>query len=151
MKIHVQNRQRAVPVDLAWLRRFAEVAVEKCARESGDGRFALAQLTEVEVAIVSDRVIARVHREFMGIPGATDVITFAHGEIVMSAPTAQSHAREYGHPTGHELALYTVHGLLHLNGYEDATARAAARMHRTQDRMLRACLALVPPPLITTP
>ena len=146
MKIHVQNRQRAVPVDLAWLRRFAEVALEKCARESADGRFALAQLAEVEVALVSDRVIARVHREFMGIPGATDVITFAHGEIVISAPTAASHAREYGHPTAHELALYTVHGLLHLNGYEDATPRAAARMHRTQDRILQACLALLPSP-----
>ena len=151
MKIHVQNRQRAVPVDLAWLRRFAAVAVEKCARESADGRFALAQLAEVEVALVSDRVIARVHREFMGVPGATDVITFAHGEIVISAPTAQAYARDYGHPTGRELALYTIHGLLHLNGYEDATPRAAARMHRTQDRVLRACLALVPPPLITTP
>ena len=146
MKIHVENRQRAVPVQLAWLRRFAEVAVEKCARESGDGRFALAQLSEVEVAIVSDRVIARVHREFMGIPGATDVITFAHGEIVMSAPTAQRYAGDYGHSTDGELALYTVHGLLHLNGYEDATARDAARMRRVQARILRACLALRPPP-----
>ena len=146
MKIHVENRQRAVPVPLAWLRRFAEVAMEKCARQSGDGRFALAQLAEVEVAIVSDRVIARVHRDFMGIAGATDVITFAHGEIVMSAPTAQRYAREYGHSTACELALYTVHGLLHLNGYEDATARAAARMRRVQDRILRACLAHHPPP-----
>ena len=146
MKIHVENRQRAVPVQLAWLRRFAEVALEKCARRSGDGRFALAQIPEVEVAIVSDRVIARVHREFMGLPGATDVITFAHGEIVMSAPTAQRHARDFGHSTDCELALYTIHGLLHLNGYEDHTARAAARMRRTQDRLLRACLALRPPP-----
>ena len=146
MKIHIENRQRTVPVNLAWLRGFAEVAVEKCLRQSGDRRFALAQLAEVEVAIVSDRVIARVHREFMGIPGATDVITFAHGEIVMSAPTGQRHARDYGHSTDCELALYTIHGLLHLNGYEDATAREAARMRRVQDRLLRACLALHPPP-----
>ena len=146
MKIHIENRQRSVPVNLAWLRGFAEVAVEKCARQSGDGRFALAQLAEVEVAVVSDRVIARVHREFMGLAGATDVITFAHGEIVMSAPTAQRYAREYGHSTDCELALYTVHGLLHLNGYEDATAREAARMRRMQDRILRACLALHPSP-----
>lgn len=145
MNVHVENRQRAVPVNLPWLRRFAEVAGEKCARESADGRFALAHLAEVEVAIVSDRVIARVHRDFMGIPGPTDVITFAHGEIVMSAPTAQGHAREHGHTTDEELALYTVHGLLHLNGFEDAAPRDAARMRRTQERVLRACLALVPP------
>ena len=146
MKIHVENRQRAVPVQLAWLRRCAAAAVEKCMGQSGDGRFALAQLDEIEVAIVSDRVIARVHREFMGVPGATDVITFAHGEIVMSAPTAQRHARAYGHSTDCELALYTIHGLLHLNGYADATARAAARMRRVQDRILGACLAHHPPP-----
>jgi len=146
VKIHVENRQRTVPLNLAWLRRFAEVALEKCARHSADQRFALTKLPEIEVAIVSDRVIARVHRDFMGIPGATDVITFAHGEIVMSAQTAQAHARDYGHPTDHELALYTVHGLLHLNGYEDATARDAARMRGTQDRVVRACLACVPPP-----
>ena len=145
MTIHVENRQRAVPVNLPWLRRFAEVALGKCALQSADGRFALRQLAEVEVAIVSDRVIARVHRDFMGLPGPTDVITFAHGEIVMSAPTAQSYAREFGHSTDRELALYTIHGLLHQNGYEDATARAAARMRRTQERLLRACLALVPP------
>ena len=146
MKIHVQNRQRTVPVNLAWLRRFAEVALEKCASHSADRGFALMQLPEIEVALVSDRVIARVHREFMGLPGATDVITFAHGEIVISAQTAQLYAREYRHPLAHELALYTVHGLLHLNGYEDATPRAAARMHRTQDRILQACLALLPSP-----
>ncbi len=143
MTIHLENRQRAVPVDLAWLRRFAAVALEKCARLSADKRFALAHLAEIEVAIVSDRVIARVHHEFMGIPGATDVITFSHGEIVMSAQTAQTYARDYGHTTGQELALYTVHGLLHLNGYEDSTPRAAAQMNRTQDRVLRACLAAV--------
>lgn len=145
MKVHIENRQRAVPVNLPWLRRFAAVAGEKCARESADGRFALTQLAEVEVAIVSDRVIARVHRDFMGLPGPTDVITFAHGEIVMSAPTAQRYAREYGHSTDAELALYTIHGLLHLNGFEDAAARDAARMRRTQERVLRACLARVPP------
>lgn len=144
MTVHVENRQRAVPVKLPWLRRLAAVAGEKCARESADGRFALAQLAEVEVAIVSDRVIARVHRDFMGIAGPTDVITFAHGEIVLSAPTAQRHARQYGHSTDEELALYIIHGLLHLNGFEDAAARAAARMQRVQERLLRACLARVP-------
>ncbi len=144
MTVHVENRQRAVPVNLPWLRCLAEVAGAMCARESADGRFALAQLAEVEIAIVSDRVIARVHRDFMGIAGPTDVITFAHGEIVLSAPTAQRYAGQYGHSTDEELALYIIHGLLHLNGFEDAAARAAARMRRVQERLLRACLMRVP-------
>lgn len=144
MTIHVHNRQRAVPVQLAWLRRLARVALEICAESSADGRFALRRLEEIEVAIVSDRVIARVHERFMNIPGATDVITFEHGEIVMSAQTAAAHAREYGHGVDLELALYIVHGLLHLNGYEDTVRSDAARMRRTQERILQACLAQVP-------
>ena len=144
MTIHVHNRQRAVPVQLAWLRRLARVALEICAESSADGRFALRRLEEIEVAIVSDRVIARVHERFMNIPGATDVITFEHGEIVMSAQTAAAHARGYDHGVDLELALYIVHGLLHLNGYEDAVRSDAARMRRTQERILQACLAQVP-------
>lgn len=143
MKISVHNRQRALRVNLPWLRRIAEVALRHSAGHSADGRFALCELEEVEISIVSDRVIADVHQRFMDIPGATDVITFAHGEIVMSAQTAQHYAAHYGQPLDHELALYIIHGLLHLNGYEDATPREAARMQRLQQRLLRACLAEV--------
>ena len=144
--IALQNRQRAVHFDLAWLRRVAALALEKCRGESADACFALAELPEVEVAIVSDRVIARVHEQFMAIPGPTDVITFAHGELVISAETARTNAAGYGHSIGEELALYTVHGLLHLNGFEDTTPRDAARMRKVQNRILRECLAQIPDP-----
>lgn len=144
MKITVQNRQRAVRVNLPWLRRFAAAALPICAEHSADGRFALRGLEEVEVAIVSDRVIAGVHQRFMNIPGPTDVITFEHGEIVMSAQTAQVYAAHYGQRVDLELALYTVHGLLHLNGYQDGTTRDAAHMRQLQQRIVRTCLAQMP-------
>ena len=131
---------------LAWLRRFASIALPECALHSADGQFALRRLAEVEVAIVSDRVIARVHEQFMSISGPTDVITFEHGEIVMSAQTAAAHAEEYGHAVQVELALYTVHGLLHLNGYEDASAKDANRMRKTQERIMKACFKQISPP-----
>ena len=142
--ILLQNRQRAVPLDLAWLRRFAPLALEKCRELCDDGKFALKSLEEISVAIVSDRTIARLHVEFMGIPGPTDVLTFEHGEIVMSAQTAALHATEHGHRIEQELALYTVHGLLHLNGFNDATSRDAARMQKVQTRVLKECLAQIP-------
>ena len=145
MKISVHNRQRALRVNLPWLRRIAEVALEECLPHSADGRFALGNLEEVEVSIVSDRVIADVHRRFMNIRGATDVITFEHGEIIMSAQTARDYGASYGHSVDEELALYIIHGLLHLNGYEDETAKEAAAMGRVQDRILRACFQSAPP------
>ncbi|MES2568484.1 MAG: rRNA maturation RNase YbeY [Verrucomicrobiota bacterium] len=140
----IQNRQRTVRFQLPWLRRIGVLALERCREHSADGKFALKALPEVEVAIVSDKVIARVHMEFMEIPGATDVITFEHGEIVISAETARENAALYAHSVEEELALYTVHGLLHLNGFEDSTSRDAKRMHSVQNRILRECLEQLP-------
>lgn len=144
MRIEVHNRQRSVRVRLAWLRRLADQALGICREYSADGHFALRALPEVEVAIVSDAVIADVHQRFMKIPGPTDVITFEHGEIVIGAQTAAQYARQYGHGVDQELALYIIHGLLHLNGYDDLTRNDAAVMRRTQRRILQACLQRLP-------
>jgi probable rRNA maturation factor len=145
-KIGMHNRQRGVRLDLPWLRRFAGLALPAAVPHSANGAFALRLIEEIEVAIVSDRTIARVHRQFMALPDPTDVITFAHGEIVMSAETAQMRAPEFGHSTEEELALYTVHGLLHLNGFEDATSQDAARMRKIQNRIWKECLVQIPSP-----
>ena len=137
MEISVMNKQRKVRFDLAWLRRVANVALAECISHSGDGRFALRQLPMIDVAVVSDAVIARVHQEFMGVPGATDVITFDHGEIVVSAETALVCAKQHRHSVEQELALYVIHGLLHLNGFDDTTRTAKVKMFRVQDRVWR--------------
>lgn len=140
MEITVVNRQRRVRFDLRWLRLLAALALDKCRERSADGSFALGTLPEVLVVVVSDAAIARLHWQFMHIAGPTDVITFQHGEIVISAETAQVKARELGCAVEKELALYTVHGLLHLNGFEDRTPRGAARMRSVQTHVLKTCL-----------
>ncbi len=132
----ISNRQRAVKLDLPAIQRRAEAALPACLQHPGDGHAALAGLAEVEIAVVSDRVIARVHRQFLNVPGATDVITFEHGELVVSATTAARQARELGEIVERELLRYVVHGLLHLNGHEDAEAAPAARMWRVQEQIV---------------
>ena len=144
--LFVQNRQRAVALDTRWLRQFARAALPACLTVSGDGRFALREIEEIVVAIVSDRKIAEVHWDFMQIPGATDVITFAHGDVVVSAETARERAAELGHAVESELALYIVHALLHLNGFDDTSPREATRMRRVQDRLWREVLIQLPSP-----
>jgi probable rRNA maturation factor len=144
--LQIVNRQRRLRLNLAWLRQAADLALPQCLELSDDGRFALTALPEVVVAIVSDRVMAKIHVDFMGIEGPTDVITFEHGEIVVSAETAARYAVEYGNTIEQELALYTIHGLLHLNGFDDLAATPAARMHRAQNRVLRAVLKQLPLP-----
>jgi probable rRNA maturation factor len=142
MELTISNRQRAVRVNLPWLRKAGAAALDACLELSGDGRFALRALDEIDIAIVSDAAIARVHVDFMNIPGATDVITFDHGELVVSAQTAESCAREHGHSVDDELLLYIVHGFLHLNGYDDMTPADRKAMHSVQNPVWRAVLAL---------
>ena len=86
--------------------------------------------------------MAKVHRDFLGIPGPTDVITFPYGEILVCAPVAAERAREFGHDTTTELALYAIHGLLHLSGHDDITPAQEKRMTTAQEKILAAVLKI---------
>ena len=90
---------------------------------------------EIEISLVDDATIARVHEDFMAIPGATDVITFQHGEIIVSLDTAARVAAELDRTTADEVLLYCIHGLLHLHGYDDTTSAARAVMHARQNEL----------------
>jgi probable rRNA maturation factor len=136
MSITIINRQRAVRIDLESLREFAARALIECLKLQKRKLGALADLPEVSVVFVSDKRIAQVHRQFMNDPTPTDVITFDHGEIVISTETAKRQARQFGTSLVHELQLYLVHGLLHLSGFDDKTARGAAEMKRVQEKLV---------------
>lgn len=146
MTITLYNRQRKLPLPLADLRRLApELLRAVLAHRPGPETPALPGLDEVEVTFVSDATIARVHREFMDIPGPTDVITFDHGEIIISTETASGNAPLYERSFLEELALYIVHGLLHLNGYGDGVPAQARRMAAVQEKLLRETFTKVLP------
>ncbi len=131
----VQNRQRIEPIDLNSLQAFARRALAECLRVRSTNS-TLAELAEVPVILVSDRRMAELHRQFLGLAGPTDVITFQHGEIVISAETARSNAKQFGTAVLHEIQLYLVHGLLHLHGFDDTTVSGAQKMKGTQNRLL---------------
>lgn len=141
IQITFSNRQRRVKLNTAWLIRFSKIALAECLEHPAGRKPVLAGLENVDVVIVSDRVIADIHRRFMNVEGPTDVITFDHGEIVISAPMARTYAKKFGKPLDHEIGLYIIHGLLHLNGYGDKTGKEAQVMHKLQGRILAGCLA----------
>ena len=107
---------------------------------------------EWTVSIVGDRAMGELHGRTMGDDSTTDVLTFdlrEAGEIrrttegvrveldtVVCADEALRRAAEMGHSLREELLLYAVHSLLHVQGYDDVTARGAARMHRREDEVL---------------
>ena len=135
-ELELYDHQDRIDVPMEYLRSCAETALPLCLQEKGPEHCHLPELPVVEINFVDDEEIARVHQDFMDLPDATDVITFGHGEIVISTETARDYAQKYGNSTGRELALYIIHGLLHLNGHEDSTEKGAADMKRIQERIL---------------
>ncbi len=109
----------------------------KCLRllqEIGSGE--VVGLDEMVLVLLDDREMARLHEEFLGDPTTTDVMTFEHGEILIGVEVAERQSKEYGWSFERELALYGIHGLLHLAGYDDREAVDAEKMRLRQEELV---------------
>lgn len=140
-KIILYNRQKKRSLDLRFLRRFAREALAQCLPHPLTADAPLLRLEEIEVSLTTDDEIAEVHAQFMNLPGATDVITFEHGEIVISVETAAANAKTFRKSLEEELGLYIIHGLLHLQGFDDLREEDARAMRQTQEKILRIILS----------
>jgi probable rRNA maturation factor len=138
-QINVRNRQRKISVNVAELQKFAVKAVRCCLQLRKERPTDLTKLHEIFVWLISDHRMARLHQQFLGQTGPTDVLTFQHGEIFISAETAKRHARLFGNSIMRELQLYIIHGLLHLHGFDDRTPAEARKMARRQGKICRCC------------
>ncbi len=99
----------------------------------------------ISIALIDLAAIHALNRAHLGHDWPTDVISFPlsnpdeptlAGELVVSAEMARATASEVGAEPRDELALYIVHGLLHLCGYDDHTTSDAAAMRRREDQLL---------------
>ena len=102
------------------------------------------------VIIVDDKRIHEINKEYRGIDRPTDVISFAledneeiefdHyrvlGDIYISIDKVREQAREYGHSEKRELAFLTVHGFLHLLGYDHMKPEDEKVMFARQEEIL---------------
>ena len=100
----------------------------------------------ISLVLVDNAVIQRINCQHLGHDWPTDVISFVlsgpddpelAGELVISTEMALATAREIGADPLAELALYTVHGLLHLCGCDDLTDGDVQEMREREDRALR--------------
>ncbi|MHA6798855.1 rRNA maturation RNase YbeY [Bounagaea algeriensis] len=142
-----------------------EFANETSADLPGDSivsaaRFALdkmsvSQLAELSVIMVEQDVMADLHERWMDLPGPTDVMAFPMdeydttrrpdtagsgpallGDIVLCPEFAEDQAAKAGHGLFDELHLLTVHGVLHLLGYDHAEPEEEREMFGLQNRIL---------------
>ena len=136
--LSVAHRQRGVAYDAARVDAIALAGLTLCIAEAHRLGGPLSSLESIDVSIIGARTMARIHREFLNIEGATDVITFPYGEILVCAPVAATRAEEFHHTFTDEIALYIIHGLLHLAGHDDIRSADASLMARKQEKILQA-------------
>jgi probable rRNA maturation factor len=113
----------------ATLRRWARAAL--------DGNAA------VTIRFVGTREGRRLNARFRDRDYATNVLTFVYddglplaGDLVLCAPVLRREAREQGKKLADHIAHLVVHGMLHLQGFDHATSRAAGVMERRETTVL---------------
>lgn len=98
---------------------------------------------ELSLVFVSDTALAELHADFLDDPSVTDVMAFdlgegpgPLGEVVVSVDRAREVAARRGVTLARELALYAVHGTLHLCGYDDHEDRDRDAMRAAERTVL---------------
>ena len=138
MQLH--NKQRLLPV--------AKRRVNTLLRLAAPPEWADAELS---IAIVDAEQMAHVNRTYTGRDTDADVLAFpladetdagidepmVVGEIVVSASRALAEAETRGIDPQDEMALYLVHGALHLQGYDDHTTAERRRMYAREREILQ--------------
>jgi probable rRNA maturation factor len=144
-KIAVACPQETVSVDRSQMRAVARAVLE------GEG----VSDYEISLAFVDDATSHRLNLRYLEHDEPTDVLSFPlsepgskklSGELVIGAEVALARAGELGHDVQAELALYVIHGLLHLCGFDDhEPADAAAMRERERHYLARLGLPTIAP------
>ena len=105
---------------------------------------------EVSILLTDDAEIRLLNHQYRHIDETTDVLAFAMregvgadlnpqllGDLIISVPTAQRQSIVHGHSLDIELAILSVHGTLHLLGYDHQTPEEAEIMFEKQETLLR--------------
>ncbi|HYB38175.1 MAG TPA: rRNA maturation RNase YbeY [Mycobacterium sp.] len=128
-------------------------------------RFVLAKMgvnpaAELSLLLLDTAAMADLHMRWMDLPGPTDVMSFPMdelepggrpdapepgpsmlGDVVLCPEFAAEQAAAAGHSLGQELALLTIHGVLHLLGYDHAEPDEEKEMFGLQNRLLEEWVA----------
>ena len=108
---------------------------------------------EISVLICDADTIHELNRDYRNVDAPTDVLSFALnegeedipeeetelGDIVINLDRAIQQAKEFGHSTEREVAYLSVHGFLHILGYDHYDPEEKKAMRKAEEDILSAC------------
>lgn len=145
MSVLVNNLQKKIAVDESLI-DLLNKAVQAALRDEGYREDA-----EVSLVFVDDDYIQELNIKYRGVDSPTDVLSFAMlegesfpgeeeevilGDVIISLETAECQAREFGHSFQREVAYLTLHGVLHLLGYDHQEEVDRRRMREREEEIL---------------
>ena len=106
-------------------------------------------ISSASVIVTDNETVQALNRQYRGVDAPTDVLSFADdadpdfpempahlGDIIIAYPVADKQATAAGHTPAEEVALLTVHGTLHLLGFDHDTADRKQEMWAVQIKIL---------------
>lgn len=137
LQVDIQRESADPGPDTEDLRRWIAAALDS--RRNAD--------TEISLRLVDEPEMAALNETWRGKPGATNVLSFPAdlpaglglpllGDIVICAPVVQREAQEQGKPAIAHWAHMTVHGTLHLLGYDHLENSEAEAMEALETQIL---------------
>lgn len=131
--------------------------IHDCARYALDAMFVHPDV-ELSIRVIDEAAMETLHVQWMDLDGPTDVMSFPMdeltpgredalsdegmlGDVVLCPTVAAAQAAAAGHDTMEELLLLTVHGVLHLLGYDHAEPEERTEMFELQRTILLTYLA----------
>jgi len=144
MEVLINNLQEKNLSVVESLEKLIEKVVQKTLAKYGIDREG-----EVSIALVDNLYMQQLNREYRQKDAPTDVLSFPMdkleqkeeclllGDIIISLEKAQEQAKEYGHSLEREIAFLTVHGMLHLLGYDHEGEEERSGMEKEQEAILQ--------------
>jgi len=128
--VAVTNRQRRLKVNTDLLVRIARRTLDLINDTN----------SHLGIVLVDDATIAKLNAQYHATHGPTDVLSFDYGEgqgeLIISVECAIHQARRFRTTPARELVLYVVHGILHLQGYDDQAPNDRRRMRAAERRLM---------------
>jgi len=139
MEVLIRNAQRKIKLDTTGIKSRTITVLKALELEK----------TELSILITNDAKIRELNYNYREQDKATDVLSFPQGEeaideegirllgdVVLSAETAKRQAKEHHLTLDQELMLLTIHGVLHLLGYDHELSQKDATIMKKKTKTL---------------
>ncbi len=149
--VSVVDLQKKVEIN----KRYVQMVAEQAFRSGINGRQKLWRgKSEAGIIFVNNNYIKRLNKKYRKVNSITDVIVFPMeerkefvlpvpfssrilGDVFISAERAKVQAKDFGHSIKKEIAILTIHGILHLLNYDHRRRKDALAMRNKEKEILR--------------